>query len=182
MSSLPQERVDAGPSKATLLVKPGLVFVADRKSQCIGGAGRFRGWWPLPLHKPKQCVNARARNLVPARTGTSTTTLPEQRDRIAQISLHLGFGHIRDQDISPRKMVEETARISTIVSYHHRAVLLADQYGFELGNQFAIGFRHQWLLCWSNDRRGSPENNAEQIPRRTAGSCGFHALLRIMVT
>ncbi|MER9587077.1 hypothetical protein [Mesorhizobium sp. M0276] len=123
-----------------MLGRASLVFVADCKSQCIGGAGRFRGWWPLPLHKPKQWVNARARNLVPARTGTSTTTLPEQSDRIAQISLHLGFGHIRDQDISPRKMVEEPARISTIVSYHHRAVLLTDQFGFELGNQFASGF------------------------------------------
>jgi hypothetical protein len=143
VSSLPQERVDAGPGKATLLAKPGLVFIADRKSQCIGGAGRFRGWWPLPLHKPKQCVNARARNLVPARTRTPTTTLPEQGDRIAQILFHSGFGDIRDQDISPRKMVEKPARISAIVPYHHRAVLLTGQYDLELGDQFAIGFRHQ---------------------------------------
>ncbi len=80
---------------------------------------------------------------MPARTGTSTTTLLEQGDRIAQILFHLGFGDIREQDISPHKMVEKPVRISALVPYQHRGLLLACQYRFELGDQFAIGFRHQ---------------------------------------
>jgi len=56
VSGLPQERVDARPSKTTLLAKPGFVFVADRKPQCVGGAGYFWSRWPPILHKSQQCV------------------------------------------------------------------------------------------------------------------------------
>ncbi|AWI61771.1 hypothetical protein AB395_00004246 (plasmid) [Sinorhizobium fredii CCBAU 45436] len=77
MSGPPQERVDARPSKATLLAKPGFVFVADRKPQSVGGAGCFWSRWPLMLHKPQQSVNTRLRNFVPALAGISTAALPE---------------------------------------------------------------------------------------------------------
>jgi hypothetical protein len=59
--------------------------------------------------------------------------LPEQRDRVAQILRHLRFAHVRDQDIPPRKMVEERARIGAIVPGHHRAVSLVDQNDTEFG-------------------------------------------------
>jgi hypothetical protein len=166
---LPQERDDAGPDKATLLAKPGLVFVADREPHRVGGACNFWDGWPLALRKPQQRVDSRARDRVPVRPRRSTTAFPEQPDRIAQILRHLRFAHIRDQDIPPRKMVEEPTRIGAIVPDHHRAILLAGQYDPEFGDQFTIGIRHRWLLCWSNDRRGSSRNNAEQGPPSTGG-------------
>src|SRR5215471_14871552 len=89
VSGLPQERVDAGPRKTTLLAKPGFVFVADRKPQCVGGAGCFWSRWPLILHKPQQSMNTRLRNFVPALAGISTTALPEWGDCMAQISRYL---------------------------------------------------------------------------------------------
>jgi hypothetical protein len=125
---LPQERDDAGLDKATLLAKPGLVFVADREPHRVGGACDFRGGWPLALREPQQQhMDSGARDRVPVRPRRSTMAFPEQRDRIAQVLRHLHFAHIRDQDISPRKMVEEPARIGAIVPDHHRAILLAGQ-------------------------------------------------------
>jgi len=171
MSGLPQERINARPRKATFLVKPGLVFVANSKLQCIGSTGRIWSRWPTTLHKPQQSVNARGRNLMPTLTRKAAMTTPEQRGRFAQVLLHLGFGHICDRDIPMCEMVNEAARIGAIVPDHHRAVPLFGQYGFEFSDYFAIGFYHRWLLRWSNDSRCSPENNAEQSRRLPAG---FH--------
>src|ERR1700693_2878234 len=79
--------------------------------------------------------------------------------------------------IAPFKMVEEPARVGAVVPDHHRAILLAGQYGFEFGDQFAIGIRHRWLLIWSN----RPPRFAGKIMRSKVGRSlaelrGIHAL------
>ncbi len=125
-----------------------------------------------------ECVDhegTRSGNLVPGRNGKAVVTALEQLHRFVQVLLHLDFGYIRDQDVPLRKMVKEAARISSVIPDHHRAVFLAGQYGFEFGDYLAIGFWHRWLLRWSNNRRGSSENNAEQSRRLAAEMRGFHA-------
>jgi hypothetical protein len=76
--------------------------------------------------------------------------------------------------------------IRAVVPNHDGAVSLVRQYDFEFGDQFAIDIRHQWLLCWSNDSRGSSENNAEQRPPPTGeiarDSCPDATFLRIIAT
>ena len=177
MPCLPQQRDDAGPGKASLLAKPGLVFVADRKSQRVGGAGRFRGGRPLALRKPQQRVDSGARDRVPVRPWWSTMAFPEVPNRLAQIMAHLRFAHIRDRDIPPRKVVKEPSRVNAVVPNHHRAVLLAGQYDPEFGDQFVIGIRHRWLLGWSNwPPRFAGKIMRSKACRSLAELRGIHAL------
>ena len=65
--------------------------------------------------------------------------LAEGPDRMAQILRYLRFGHVRDRDVPPRKIIEEPTRIGAIVPDHHRTVLLAGQHDIEFGDQFATG-------------------------------------------
>ena len=167
---LPQQRDDAGPGKASLFAKPGLVFVADRKPQRIG---RRRSLSGLAATGPAQAATARGFRSAGSSASADRTvdhgvsgTARSHARRYCATCASLTSA---DQDIPPRKIVEEPARIGAVVPDHHRAVSLAGQYDPEFGDQFAIGIRHRWLLCWSNDRRGSPGNNAEQSPPPIGG-------------